>query len=154
MDKAFVQQIFEPFARAKDSRTGKIEGTGLGMTLARNIVQMMGGDIQVERLLNASPGAYDLVLMDIQMPNMNGCEATDTIRNSGREDLRTLPIVAMSADAFLDDIQHAKAVGMNGHIAKPIELNRLAEVLERWLGKTDESARNPEQKRSTKMKDG
>jgi CheY-like chemotaxis protein len=72
--------------------------------------------------------------MDIQMPVMNGYEATTAIRASEREDLKYLPIVAMSADVFMDDVKHAWNVGMNGHIPKPVEIENLVGVLEKWIG--------------------
>lgn len=76
---------------------------------------------------------FDLVFIDIQMPNKNGYEAAKEIRASAREDLKIIPIVAMSADAFSDDIQRALSVGMNDHVAKPIELSKLSAVIEKWV---------------------
>lgn len=231
MSQEFLTHLFEPFERAEDVRTSKVQGSGLGMPIARNIIRMMGGDIQVESQLEkgsrftvqillkyqeedavslaelirlpvlvaepqqaepeqpeeelkktlehdftgkrvllvednelnreiateilqmvglevetaengsigvdmvavSEPGYYNLVLMDIQMPVMNGYEATCAIRTLGRRDAGSLPIVAMTANAFAEDIQAAKSAGMNEHMAKPIDLGRLMEVLERWL---------------------
>ena len=90
------------------------------------------GKEAVDRLLQTPPGTYDLVLMDIQMPVMNGYEAARAIRASGREDLKTIPILAMTADAFVEDMRKAEAAGMNGHISKPIELPKLMKMLETW----------------------
>jgi CheY-like chemotaxis protein len=73
--------------------------------------------------------------MDIQMPIMNGYEATKAIRGSGREDLEKLPIIAMTADAFTDDVNRAKAAGMNGHVAKPIDVNILGKIIDECLNK-------------------
>jgi CheY-like chemotaxis protein len=101
--------------------------TGVQVEKAEN------GRVAVNRVLETPAGYYDLILMDIQMPLMNGYDATIAIRKSGREDLKTLPIVAMSADAFSDDVQHAKKVGMNGHIAKPVEIAKLLQCLEEWI---------------------
>ncbi len=82
-------------------------------------------------ILNASEeGEFDLVLMDIKMPVMDGYEATVAIRSSGRKYVRDIPVVAMTADAFSEDIQHCKDVGMNGHIAKPLNISNLVAVLE------------------------
>ncbi|MDE7220105.1 MAG: response regulator [Oscillospiraceae bacterium] len=212
MDEAFVQRIFEPFSRAEDSRTGAIEGAGLGMTIAQNIVRMMGGDIAVksqrgkgtqftvtlflkqqgdeaaedvpgvpaadqdisfcgrrfllvedneinreiacellqdtgaavectengqeafDRFAAASPGYYDLILMDIQMPVMNGYDATRAIRSLPRSDALTIPILAMSANAFAEDIAASREAGMNDHITKPFDIFRLMECLRHWLG--------------------
>ncbi len=78
---------------------------------------------------------YDLVLMDIQMPKMNGYEATKALRALDRSDVKTIPIVAMTANAFKEDIDMAFASGMNGHVAKPIEMDKLVDVLKKYLGK-------------------
>lgn len=97
------------------------------------VEKAVNGGMAVERVKAMPAGYYDLVFMDIQMPEMNGYEATAAIRTSGREDLKTLPIVAMSADAFMDDVKHAQDVGMNGHIAKPVEIGNLLKALEEWI---------------------
>ncbi len=82
-------------------------------------------------ILNASEeGEFDLVLMDIKMPVMDGYEATKAIRNSHREYVKNIPVVAMTADAFSEDIQRSKDVGMNAHIAKPLNISNLVSVLE------------------------
>ena len=215
MDEQFIKTIFEPFTRAQDSVSRNIEGTGLGMSITRSIVQMMEGDIRVEsepgqgstftveihlklqdgggqavpageepepgedlsepsfegrRVLlvednelnreiaeellsamgvtveqaedgkqavdmvsQAPPRYYDLVLMDVQMPVMNGYEAARAIRALDRPDAGELPIVAMTANAFATDIRAALDAGMNGHLAKPVEVAKLAQTLKRWL---------------------
>ncbi len=84
----------------------------------------------VEILENSQDGEFDLVLMDIKMPFMDGYEATTAIRNSNREYVKNIPIVAMTADAFSEDIQKCKMVGMNAHIAKPLSISNLIAVLE------------------------
>ena len=214
MDEEFVRRIFEPFSRAKDSRTGAIEGAGLGMTIAQNIVRIMGGDIAVKSrpgegtqftvtlflkrqtgegpdaascgpayraqsfqgrrfllvedneinreiacelledagaavewagngqealdLFRASaPGRYDLILMDIQMPVMNGCDAARAIRSLSRPDAAAVPILAMSANAFAEDIAASREAGMNEHITKPLDIPRLMDALSRWLPETE-----------------
>ena len=71
--------------------------------------------------------------MDIQMPVLNGYEAAQAIRSSGRPDLQRIPIVAMTADAFSADIRKAKEAGMNDHISKPVDLERLESVLQKWV---------------------
>ena len=217
MTEAYRQKVFDPFTRAEGSTVNKIQGTGLGMPIARNIARMMGGDIVVESVLGegsefivtvyikkqtpeeiaadkeagapsataeidnldltgkrvllvednelnmeiaqeillmtnvlvetaedgqvaldkvkSSPdGWYDLVLMDIQMPNLNGYEATRAIRNLEREYTDKLPIVAMTANAFAEDVQRAREAGMDDHLAKPIEMKELATVLLKYLG--------------------
>lgn len=213
MEPAFLNHIFEPFARERSLESSRISGTGLGMAIVKNIVDLMGGDIRVEssrgkgscftvtvylklaeeeepaaeearqtavpgqvrfpgkrvllvedNLLNleiatelleaseicveqagngkeavekvaaAEPFYYDMILMDIQMPVMNGYEATKAIRAMNREDTSRLPIAAMTANAYAEDVKKARDAGMNKHIAKPLELRVLYEVLEEWLG--------------------
>lgn len=89
----------------------------------------------VEILTLAPPNTYDLVFMDIQMPILNGRDATRKIRATGREDLKKLPIVAMTADAFAEDMQLCMDAGMNGHIAKPIEMDKVLIIIRRLLAK-------------------
>ena len=74
-----------------------------------------------------------MVFMDIQMPFLNGYEATVAIRNMDRKDTRKMPIVAMTANAFAEDIDHARNAGMNEHIAKPIDLRKMGEVMAKYL---------------------
>ena len=83
---------------------------------------------------HACNGYYSLIFMDIQMPEMDGYEATRAIRALDRPDAASVPIIAMTANAFMDDIKRADDAGMNGHIAKPIEIPRLAHELVRQLG--------------------
>jgi PAS domain S-box-containing protein len=218
MTPEFAATIFDPFSRAEDSRANKIQGTGLGMSIARSIVRMMGGDIQVETKLNkgskftitfclkfqekpvenqsaldndddmlvefeeadffgsrvllvedndlnaeiaqeilemtgldveraedglvavdkiekCEDGYYDLILMDIQMPKMNGYDATRVIRAMNRDYCKRVPILAMTANAFSEDVRSAKHAGMNAHLSKPLELDKLARSLHRWLKK-------------------
>ncbi len=206
ISKNFLPSIFDEFTRERNTTQSKIGGTGLGMPIAKKLVDLMGGSISVEselgkgtrftvvipfriadkqsmeeayqeagepaadgfagkRLLlaednelnaeiateileelgfavehardgavcvemlrNAEPDYYDLILMDVQMPNMNGYQATEEIRRlPGAQ--REIPIIAMTANAFEEDKRHAFAVGMNGHIAKPIDVKKLAEEL-------------------------
>ena len=87
----------------------------------------------VEKMRTAAPGQYDLILMDIQMPHMDGYEATRQIRKLPNEAAANIPIIAMTANAFEEDRQNAFAAGMNGHIAKPIEVSKLAETLKRVM---------------------
>ncbi len=217
MDEEFVRHIFEPFSRAEDSRVSKIEGSGLGMAIAQNIIQMMNGTIQVEseknkgsqftvtlylkeqdidaavqktqmadehiemddwsglslegcRILlvednelnreiaeeliretgaepelaengaeavqmfeNRGAGYYDLIFMDIQMPVMNGYEATRAIRESGQKDAEAIPIIAMTANAFAEDVMESRKAGMNEHISKPLDPDCLVKCMGRWL---------------------
>ena len=208
MSADFKKTIFDPFTRAESSVTNKIQGTGLGMAITKNLVEAMGGTIDVEselgqgscfevlidlriaedrfvssaeqaekdepagnvlkgmrflcaednelnaeilmellkiegaecticengkRVLEAfeqsAPGDYDMILMDVQMPVMNGYEATKAIRRSSHELAKTIPIIAMTANAFSEDIQHSLAAGMNAHVSKPIEMKVLEKTI-------------------------
>lgn len=104
-----------------------LEKTGAVIDLASN------GQIALEKVQTSAPGYYDLIFMDIQMPVMNGYDATRAIRALSRTDMKELPIIAMSANAFNEDIQLSLESGMNGHLAKPIDLTKVREVLEKWL---------------------
>lgn len=120
-----------------------VEDNALNLEIAQAILEEMGfrvdtatdGDEAVQTLRSSDPGTYDVVLMDIMMPRMNGLEATHQIRATPeRPDLRTLPILAMSANAFAEDVKKSLEAGMNCHLSKPIELDKLVEALNRVLG--------------------
>lgn len=218
MKPEFLEKLFEPFSREEDSRVSKIEGTGLGMAIARNIARMMNGDILVEsepgkgsrftvilslkrrdviapeqdavqekgqqtvqllsrevlarkRLLlvednelnreiaeelisqtgvavdSAENGQealaqfqkmpenyYDMIFMDIQMPVMDGYEATAEIRKLPRADAAKIPIIAMTANAFAEDIRRSREAGMNEHLTKPLDVGEFMKCLGKWLG--------------------
>ena len=118
-----------------------VEDNELNREIATEILEEEGiiidtaedGDIAVEKMHHAAEGQYDLILMDIQMPRMNGYEATQAIRKLSNPYAAEIPIIAMTANAFDEDKQNAFAAGMNGHIAKPIDvaklLNTLSEIL-------------------------
>ena len=208
MSADFKDTIFDAFTRAESSLTNKIQGTGLGMAIAKNLVEAMGGTIDVdselgqgscfevlmdlkiaedrtvalaaqeetdkqdgnilqgmrflcaednelnaeiltellkiegaecticengEEILKAfeqsAPGDYDMILMDVQMPVMNGYEATKAIRRSSHKLAKTIPIIAMTANAFSEDIQHSLAAGMNAHVSKPVEMKVLEKTI-------------------------
>ena len=208
MSADFKDTIFDAFTRAESSLTNKIQGTGLGMAITKNLVEAMGGTIDVdselgqgscfevlmdlkiaedrtvalaaqeetdeqdgnilqgmkflcaednelnaeiltellkiegaecticengEEILKAfeqsAPGDYDMILMDVQMPVMNGYEATKAIRRSSHELAKTIPIIAMTANAFSEDIQHSLAAGMNAHVSKPVEMKVLEKTI-------------------------
>ena len=208
MSADFKNTIFDAFTREESSMTNKIQGTGLGMAITKNLVEAMGGTIDVEsepgqgscfeilmdlktaedqsvsliphtekdepegnilqgmRFLCAedneinaeiltellkiegaecticengeeilktfeqsAPGDYDMILMDVQMPVMNGYEATKAIRRSSHELAKKIPIIAMTANAFSEDIQHSLAAGMNAHVSKPVEMKVLEKTI-------------------------
>ena len=89
----------------------------------------------VEAFCAAAEGAYDAILMDIQMPQMNGYEATRVIRETGRPDAKRIPIIAMTANAFAEDVQASLDAGMTAHIAKPIDVEVLRDTLAGALGR-------------------
>ena len=208
MSADFKDTIFDAFTRAESSLTNKIQGTGLGMAITRNLVEAMGGTIDVESELGqgscfevlidlkiaedrtvalaaqeetdeqdgnilqgmrflcaednelnaeiltellkiegaecticengeeilktfeqSAPGDYDMILMDVQMPVMDGYEATKAIRRSSHELAKTIPVIAMTANAFSEDIQHSLAAGMNAHVSKPVEMKVLEKTI-------------------------
>lgn len=104
-----------------------LEGSGFTTKIAAN------GQIAVDMLKKSEPGYYQLVLMDVQMPVMNGYEATKEIRKLENKDLASIPIIAMTANAFEEDRQEALKCGMNGHIAKPIDIKKLFDTLDKIL---------------------
>ena len=118
-----------------------MEDNALNLEIAAEILEMTGltvesatdGTEAVDRLASCEDGYYDIIFMDIQMPRMNGYDATRAIRAMNRSYCKQVPIVAMTANAFAEDVQAAKTVGMNEHIAKPLDLKTLARTLERWL---------------------
>lgn len=117
------------------------EDNELNAEIASEILGMAGLKVDVasngkealEKLNACEDGFYKIVFMDIQMPIMDGYEATEKIRASSREYLKTVPIIAMSANAFAEDVQKAKSIGMNEHVAKPLDLEHLLAILKEWL---------------------
>ena len=208
MSPEFVDKLFTPFERERTSTVSKIQGTGLGMAITKNIVDLMGGDIEVrtqpgkgtefiitfslpiveaenraaqtaelksfdglrvlltedneinreiavmvlrqagftveaaengqiavEKVQSSAPGYYDLILMDIQMPVMDGYEAAKTIRSFSDRARASVPIIAMTANAFVEDIMKAEESGMNGHIAKPLDIKSMMKTISDVLSK-------------------
>lgn len=209
MSDDFVNRVFEPFERENTDLSDRIEGTGLGMAITKNLVDLMKGQIKIDSMINvgtkitvmlpfvvcaqsddcsesalkkvqrkypgkrilivedkhinmeiikcfledselvideaqngkeavekikaAAEGTYDLVFMDISMPVMRGDEATMEIRKIDRADCRTVPIIAMTANALESDVQNSYKCGMNGHISKPIEPEEVYKCLNEWL---------------------
>ena len=88
----------------------------------------------MEAFLDSGPGQYDLILMDVQMPVMNGLEATRVIRSSAHPLAGTIPIIAMTANAFLEDIHNCLEAGMNAHVPKPVDMSGLEQTVRSVLG--------------------
>lgn len=163
MAEEFMSHLFEPFIRS--DRVTKVEGTGLGLSITKGLVDLMGGEIHVSSKLQkgtkfellqmrgatftvktdglqavnefkqAKPGTYDAIFMDIQMPVMNGYEATREIRRSDHPEARSMIILAMTANAFAEDVQASIEAGMNGHIAKPVDMKLLYNTISFLLKK-------------------
>ena len=136
------------------------------MAITKNIVDMMGGVITLQSQLgkgtrfevvldfkicekrrrqhppSALPGEYDAILMDVQMPGMDGYEATRTIRSGANPLGRTIPIIAMTANAFAEDVKKSLDAGMNAHLSKPVDLNALEQTLQRF--RYEPSAEQPQ----------
>jgi CheY-like chemotaxis protein len=129
----------------KCDRTGRrvllVEDNELNVEVAKELLNVVGlevetacnGKVAVDMVREKPAEYYSLIFMDIQMPVMNGYEASTAIRALDREDLKNIPIFAMTADVFAGDVRRAKACGMNGHIAKPIDLANLENILEEWI---------------------
>ena len=97
------------------------------------VTKAWNGQEAVEIFKKSRPGEIDVILMDIMMPVMNGYEATKIIRSMGREDAKVIPIIAMTANAFTEDRLRAKEAGMNEHIAKPVDANKLVKAIHELL---------------------
>ena len=144
-----------PISRAKDSLLLEhksilsnrnilvVEDLDMNAEVIRILIEMQGGTVTVvtngksavETLCDSRENTYDAILMDIRMPIMDGYEATKRIRRFDRRDAQYIPIIAMSADAFEENIQESYNAGMNAHIAKPVRLELLEEVLEKYFNK-------------------
>ncbi len=148
-----ISNVLETFLQQDYSgkRVLLVEDNDINIEIAQEFLNMIGiqvetapnGRLATDCVLDKEPGYYDLIFMDIQMPVMNGYEATQSIRSSGREDLENLPIIAMTADAFSDDIRKSKDAGMNDHMSKPVDLERLATVLRKWIPQTEPDVKKP-----------
>ena len=118
-----------------------VEDNELNAEISKEILQMTGLSVNVvtdgleavQEMKTCADQAYDLIFMDIQMPGMNGYDAVRAIRAMDRNYCRNVPIIAMTANAFAEDVQAAKAAGMNEHIAKPLDLTVLAGILNEWI---------------------
>lgn len=120
-----------------------VEDSVMAAAVAQELIELTGaavdhvenGKLAFEALRDHEPGYYTMVLMDIQMPVMNGYEATAAIRKEGevRSDMAQIPIVALSADAFAEDVRRAHSVGMNDHMSKPLDVDTFARMLRKWV---------------------
>ena len=125
----------------KGSRALLAEDNELNAEIATEILKMTGLTVEyaadgveaVDKMAECEDGYYDLVFMDIQMPRMNGYDAARAIRAMDRSYCKQVPIIAMTANAFAEDVHAAKTAGMNEHIAKPLDMNTLAKMLKKWL---------------------
>ena len=109
-----------------------LENNGMKVTCAAD------GQEAVELFEKSEPGYYGAIFMDVMMPRMDGLEATKTIRNMKRSDAWNVPIIAISANAFIEDILNSKQAGMNAHLAKPLDVNKLLEALKKCLAENSE----------------
>lgn len=122
------------------------EDNALNMEIAVTLLEMNGAIVEgvengheaVDRFLRMGPGYFDAILMDMQMPVMDGCEATRQIRACGSDDAKQIPIIATTANAFAEDVSTVMAAGMNAHIGKPLDIEQLCSVLTRLCGKSSE----------------
>lgn len=109
-----------------------LENNGMKVTCAAD------GQEAVELFEKSEPGYYGAIFMDVMMPRMDGLEATKTIRNMKRSDAWNVPIIAISANAFIEDILNSKQAGMNAHLAKPLDVNKLIDTLKKCLAENSE----------------
>ena len=153
MSQEYLTNIFEAFTREQNTTKSKIAGTGSEILEGRNILLAEDNDLNAEiaeailesvglkiervedgiqcvnKIEKMPADTYDMILMDIQMPKMDGYKATQAIRNLPDKDKACIPIIAMTANAFEEDKRDAIAAGMNGHIAKPIQVDKLLSLL-------------------------
>lgn len=141
-----AEDIKEPEPVRRNILSGKrillVEDNEINREIAEEVIRTTGVEVEsaedgreaVERFGHVKEGYYDMILMDIQMPVMNGYDATIAIRKMDREDAAKIPIIAMTANAFAEDVVKCRSVGMNEHLAKPLDMNRIMECLQRWLG--------------------
>ncbi|GHU66131.1 hypothetical protein FACS189447_06370 [Spirochaetia bacterium] len=128
--------ITDAEGKLKDKRALLVDDVEINRLIAVNMLEYTGilieeasdGAEALEAFKDSPPGYYDIIYMDVQMPNMNGYESSMAIRNLDREDAKNVSIVALTANAFKEDIDKAIASGMNAHLAKPLEMDKLLEV--------------------------
>lgn len=144
-DESLNLEVVTGHGITSDKKILLVEDNELNREIAVEFLQSFGvdtdtaedGAVAVERFARSKPWEYSLVIMDIQMPRMNGYEAAQAIRSMDRPDSQQIPIVAMTADAFARDIQTARMAGMDDHISKPISMERLEQVLRHFLSESE-----------------
>ncbi len=144
---SFGSSLPEPFLSegCAGCRALLVEDNPLNREIAKEILEMRGlivdeaenGETALERFSSSPENYYQMVFMDIQMPVMNGYEATKTIRGLDRRDARTVPVIAMTANAFVEDMQKSRQAGMDEHLIKPIDFKNLDRILVKYLGTGD-----------------
>ena len=120
----------------------------MNMEIAVTLLEMNGaiveqaadGQIALQSFLHSQPGYFDAILMDVQMPVMDGCEATRQIRNCGRDDAQTIPIIATTANAFAEDVSAVLTAGMDAHAGKPLDIKELCTLLSQLCDRKDGEA--------------
>ena len=130
-----------PAGDLRGKRLLVVEDNELNMEIAEFILKSTGaevvpvfdGESAVKAYAQAAPGTYQAILMDLMMPVMDGYAATRAIRSSGRPDAGTIPIIAMSANAYAEDVQKCLDTGMNAHISKPLYKDVMLETIERFV---------------------
>ncbi|MDO4522245.1 MAG: ATP-binding protein [Eubacteriales bacterium] len=144
----------EDEAQTMESLAGKrillVEDNKMNLKIAKYLLEeehalvdtAQNGREAVERFTAGQPGTYHLILMDVQMPVMNGLEATQTIRGMERPDAQTIPILAMTANAFQEDVLRCKEAGMNEHIAKPLDIERAMGMIARYIRENAQEMEN------------
>ena len=138
----------------KDLNILLVEDNELNMEIAEFLLQNEGAQVTkawngqeaVEIFEKSRPGGFDVILMDIMMPVMNGYEAAKIIRSLDRKDAKVVPIIAMTANAFTEDKLKAKEAGMDEHIAKPVDVKLLVKVISRLVGNNLGGIRNEKEK--------
>ena len=128
MTEEFQKDMYDLFSREVNTQVNRTQGTGLGLSIVKQIVNLLNGTIECNSVQGEGTTftvTLNRILMDIQMPVMNGLEATRAIRALGDETKKKIPIIAMTADAFAENVHECMESGMNGHVAKPVDMSKL-----------------------------
>lgn len=128
MTEEFQKDMYDLFSREVNTQVNRTQGTGLGLSIVKQIVNLLNGTMECNSVQGEGTTftvTLNRILMDIQMPVMNGLEATRAIRALGDETKKKIPIIAMTADAFAENVHECMESGMNGHVAKPVDMSKL-----------------------------